>query len=69
MMTIIVVAGSLMLFEIVAIILYSMLGKVNTKLTVFLFWMWWTGLFGISLTKVLMLETPLVFSIFSLILY
>ena len=59
-MTIIVLTGALLILQIIAIFLYiSPAQNVNPQTTLFIFWLWWTGLFGVSLTKVFMIETVL----------
>jgi hypothetical protein len=58
-LTIIIVAtASLIAIQLLAMLLYFLpSGNVNTPTTLFIFWLWWTGIYGVSLTKVIMFET------------
>jgi pheromone shutdown protein TraB len=57
-MKIVIVTGSLLIVQVIAIFLYiSPANEVNAATTLFIFWLWWTGLFGVSLSKVLMFDT------------
>ena len=57
-MKIIMITGSLLILQIIAIFLeISPAATASVQSNVTIFWLWWTGLFGASLSKVMMFET------------